>query len=251
MEKQKVNCFDMKGVKQCKVYVLSDLHLGAKINFSLAKQLVNCVNKQKYALLLCNGDLLEFPDKNVGDSVYNYVKNPQSALDMLYDLLEPVKDKIIGMHQGNHEQRIMKKNGIDITHMLAKQLGVPYLKYSAYTKIIVNGIPYIIWSTHGNSGAKKPLSKMRVIENLSYQHDADVYIMGHVHAANARKFNYGYVNSKNEACVKHKYLVLAGHFLTYKDSYADMMNLLEEGNSYPVITLRGDKKEVMVNFTEG
>jgi len=52
--------------------------------------------------------------------------SPQEQIKKAVELFSPVKDKILGVVNGNHERRISKVAGIDITEVMADKLGVRY-----------------------------------------------------------------------------------------------------------------------------
>lgn len=104
--------------------------------------------------------------------------------------LAPCKDKIIGLHSGNHELTLSKKGYGDPIEQIADALRIPFLGYSAFTQLTVrrkykheratsNNI--IIYSHHGWFSGRKMGSKANNLTDLAAYWDADVYCVAHSH----------------------------------------------------------------------
>ncbi|MHA1408874.1 MAG: metallophosphoesterase [Candidatus Odinarchaeia archaeon] len=247
MKGEKLNVIKINTNKHLKLIPIGDVHLGADIDMDLFEKAIRTIRKNSNALCILMGDILECPSKKVGGAVHKQTMTTSDALLLAVELLKPIKNKIIGLHQGNHEERLFKEHGFDVGQDLAAHLNVPYFRYSTYNKIIVNGIEYLIYSTHGSSGAKISLSKLRVINKFSEWNTADLFLMGHVHTRAWTTQDYIY-STGSEIKVGTRHYVLTGHFLNWKNSYADKMNLQIDLPSYPVITLDGRVKDIRVFF---
>ena len=195
------------------------------------------------------GDLLEIAQKNSpGASLFCQNATPQEQIEWGVELLEPIKDKILIMHGSNHERRVFKNAGVDITKNMARELGIAYAEYGAYTRILVGDQAYTIYSTHGKSGARTRESKMKILRTISTVNvGADAYIMGHVHT------NDNSINPINQLDLKAKtvsikeiVLVLSGHFLKYNNSYAEESNMSPEPPTAPIILLDGEEHKIHV-----
>ena len=71
------------------------------------------------------GDLLECGTTgSIGDSVYHQKLNPQEQMEQMVDILMPLAkaELIIGLHNGNHCQRIANATSIDVAKMMANLL---------------------------------------------------------------------------------------------------------------------------------
>ena len=135
--------------------------------------------KEKNANIIPMGDLLESGTReSVGDSVYKQKLNPQEQMEKMIKILMPYKDLIIGMHSGNHEQRITKMTSIDVTKIMARLLGVNYLGYSCWNLLRVGKINYTMYSTHGSSGARFKHTKLKAVADLTGWIKADIIAMG-------------------------------------------------------------------------
>ena len=101
--------------KNIKLLALSDFHIGDSLcNLKLIKEVLEEVKNSDNTFVILNGDLVNNGVKNSVSNVYDEKLTPMEQIVKLCDLLEPIKDRILVIHQGNHELRSYKEDGIDI-----------------------------------------------------------------------------------------------------------------------------------------
>lgn len=202
------------------------------------------------------GDMLECGTRtSVGDSVYTQA-SMDKQLDFLWEVLSPFADKglLLGMLDGNHEERISKAAGIDITkQVFAKRLGVPYLGSAGWNLIRVGGNVYKNYVIHGRSGSRYIGTKLNALKKVSDHLNGDVVCMGHMHDLIHEKVVTLSVNTRNRTREEEeKHLVVTGHFLDHKHSYAETYGLPPANMGCPIIRYGGEtgKKSIEVEFIE-
>ena len=189
------------------------------------------------------GDLVDTGLKSsVGASMYQQSIHPQQQLEAMVDLLTPLAEAglILGIHKGNHEARIEKDTGIDITKVMCRILGVKYLGSACWSLFKVGKRNYKIYSMHGASGSRFLHTKLKAITDISHSFSADLMAMGHVHEKAEAEQTVQFVDLKSKSIKERKkYLILTGHFINYDNSYA-------QDKGYPI----GKKGSVNVKFFE-
>lgn len=139
------------------------------------------------------GDLANAVLRDSKGDIFRQLKTPQDQLEYLTDIFYPVGHRCLGVTDGNHENRIYERCGIDICSMLAKNLGVPYRSGGIMVKISFGRgnnrdrkQPYVYYdySTHGYGGARTKSAKAVKAERLSAWVLADRYSVSHDHVAN-------------------------------------------------------------------
>ena len=223
---------------------LGDVHYGLKqCDFKMFKGYVDWVRKTEDARVILMGDLIDSATKySRGPQIFEDDINPQEQYEGILEVLMPIKDKIIGLHSGNHEYGIFRDSGIDISKQMAKELGCPYLGYSCFSKLKVGKQNYVIYSTHGSSGASMPHTKIKRCLDLSASFNADLYLMGHVHAIDAKVEEFREVDLRNKIIkIRKKMFVLTGHFIDYEGSYGEQKNYRPSKKGAPTIKLYKDK----------
>ena len=201
------------------------------------------------------GDLLDCALKSsLGDVYVNL--SPMEELSTMMDLLEPIKDKIVGIVGGNHESRHYKTNGVDMTRLIAKQLGIED-KYSTDTALIFlrfgrtdnhthhhRPILYTIYLTHGTGGGRKEGGKIQRLVDLSAIVDADIFVMGHTHLPASLKTAFARPSPANSSITYcTKLFVNAAAKLDY-GGYGDIGGYKVAAKDTPRIILSGTKKEM-------
>lgn len=231
------------------LFPIGDVHYGNRhADLDVFQKYIDKIKEIDCKVILM-GDLIEVANRNSpGASIYEQDVSPQKQIEWIVDVLRPIKDKIILLHGSNHERRVYKSTGVDITKNIARELGIKYCVYGAYTRITLNDVSYNIFSTHGSSGSKLRESKMKVLRDLARVNtNADLYLMGHVHT------NYTSINPINVPDVRNKrvelkkpILQLTGHFLNYYNSYAEETNMSPEPPNMPIIRLDGLKHDIKI-----
>jgi hypothetical protein len=248
-------------LKTLEVIPISDAHYGNPL-FS-RKHFLNVISwvlEQPNRFVVLNGDLCESALRSSKGEIYRQVGTPQDQRDWIIERLTPIKDRILGMTTGNHENRIYNDCGLDISQDIARALGVPYratgmlLKvsfgdYSNYSK----DKPYVYWFyfTHGYGGARTKSSKAVKVERTSTWIDADCYIMSHDHVVNAAPDVYllpdprthtdaeGFTVGKITA--KRKMLVKSNAFIKW-GGYSEMGGFPPVDLETPIIICSGEGK---------
>lgn len=224
------------------VHPFGDVHLGHEMcDLEYFTQRLEAVPKKENHRILLMGDLLDVGIKtSIGGSVYDNSMRVDSATSYLIKLLKPWANQIDGAVTGNHEWRLYKDCGIDITEMICDSLNIPYLKHSGLVTYSLNKRAYNVNLFHGKGGGGIE-NALRNVKAMSGKVLADIYLMGHVHGVAKTKRQYKTPDSRNAKVVEStQHFVLTGHCLNYDDSYADQMNLEINSKGFPYFVLRGD-----------
>jgi hypothetical protein len=226
------------GKDYAELLFFGDLHFGhPQCDIQKAKAMLDWALENKVAVLLM-GDMVEAGLRSsIGDSVYQQKFNPQKQMEAVVKLLMPLaKAKlIIGLHSGNHEQRISQNTGIDISKIMANLLHVKYLGYACWSMLTVGKQKYSMYSCHGKSGARFKHTKLKAVADLTGWLKADIIAHAHVHSIAAEPAMYQEVDFRNRVVRDGKcYVVLTGSYLKWDRSYAQDAN-------YPITRIGSPK----------
>jgi hypothetical protein len=139
------------------------------------------------------GDYCNIVTKNSVGDIYSQEVTPQEQRDWIIDFFMPVKDRILGVVSGNHDDRCYKETGIDIVKDMARAWGCPYRSEGMLIKVSFGAgayrmaakpYTYYIYMTHGYGGARTKSAKAVKVERTSSFIHADAYIMAHDHTVN-------------------------------------------------------------------
>lgn len=191
------------------LYPLGDLHIGA---MNCAEKQIRSVVKEikddPYALWFGGGDVLDSiilqDSKRFDPSVLpswllsgqpDEVRMQLSDMvtaerDRFLNIVEPIKDKCVGLMEGNHEYAIMKYHNRDLMRDMCKALGVKHLTDCCFvrfkfTRTKRHSHPETttvrMFATHGCGGGRRPGSEPTHLHALCSDKTCELVLRGHSH----------------------------------------------------------------------
>lgn len=237
-----------------KVYVFSDWHIGdSNCDFKGIEELIDKVKNDENAVVICNGDLMNNATKtSISDSYAEQIP-PMRQIELLQQLLEPIKSKIICMTQGNHEARTYYNDGVDLTQVVAlhlgiedkycKEGGVVILRFGYRAKDKKQKILYSLYVTHGSGGGRKEGAKAIRVADMANIIDADVYVHSHSHLPFVMKEDFYRVHLERHSIEKvTKLFVNTSAQLNY-GGYGQSKEFKPSSKDCPVIYLSNKHKK--------
>lgn len=180
-------------LKEIEIIPIGDVHYGSpEHNAKLFDEIIERLKTQDNLYCILLGDLIECITKDSVGDIYSQIGTPHQQANYIIGKLQPITHKILAMTGGNHENRVFKTTGFDISLYIAEKLGIVdrYVKNSfvlfvRFGKIKGNRDKPHTWSlfvAHGVGGStKKPSKLKKLMELKDMVVGCDVYIMGHVH----------------------------------------------------------------------
>lgn len=215
------------------------------------------VKNDPHGLCILNGDLINTATRNGVSDVYGEVLSPMQQIMAISDLIRPIADKVIGANTGNHEARIYKDDGVDITRLVCRDLDIEdkydpdgvviFLRFGRHTASTHanrdNRQWYTIYATHGGGGGRKEGAKAIRLADMATICEADVYIHAHTHLPLIMK-NAFYRTDERNGCIRRaeRLFVNVGATMDY-GGYAERGEFKPASMHTPVIHLNGKKKE--------
>lgn len=239
---------DSNSKNEASILFWGDIHLGypqCEIDKAL-KSLEWALDKGMYVILM--GDLLECGlTGSIGDSVYMQKLNPQAQMEKMVDILTPLAKtgRIIGLHEGNHEERITKNTSINISKIMARLLNVPYLGYACWSLLKVGNIHYTMYSSHGVSGSVLEHTKLNAVIKQSHIVRADIVAYGHTHGLDIATRVTQYIDLRSKSVKEFKtYCVLTGAYISWDGSYGQKKGYGIPKIGSPKVKLSGLRKDL-------
>lgn len=235
------------------VHTLADWHIGEKgCKLNEIKAVLKHIQDTPYAYAILNGDLMNNATKTSVSDCYSEQMKPQEQLQTLCDLIEPIKDKVLFISQGNHEARTYKTDGIDLTALMAKQLGI-YDKYAREGGVLFlrfgehrqthRRMCYTFYITHGSGGGKKEGGKANGLCDLASIVDTDVYIHSHVHLPMIIKENFFRIDTANSFVAEVEKLFINSAASLEYGGYGQQFKFKPANSTSPIIHLDGHHKK--------
>lgn len=190
---------DAKAGKVIKLGLFSDVHFDSPDcdRETLKKHFDFCLKDGRYILI--NGDwfdaiILSDRKRSVPHLIENTDSQLNKKLEESYEFLKPYQKNILFMGRGNHEESIIKYNGIDLLQMLTTMLNmgqehkVLYGNYANFLRFTFKKkdrkeFNYDMYVHHG-SGGNAPVTK-GIIDwsRIGKSVNADLIWLGHRHNA--------------------------------------------------------------------
>lgn len=236
------------------IHTFADEHLGDE-HCDLKRLLnrIEFVKNTPTAYCILNGDIIDNATKtSIGDT-YTQVFNPMEQLAKAVEIFEPIKDKILCITHGNHENRTYKNEGINLSYLMANQLGLAdrYSPTSATLFIRFGDIGggnhhrkicYTGYVLHGSGGGRREGGKVNRLADLASIIDVDFYIHSHTHLPLVMKQAFYRIDNKNSAVAfTDKLFVNTAANLKY-GGYGEAGAFKPASKDTPVIYLSGTKK---------
>tara|TARA_Y100000310_G_scaffold23392_1_gene22368 strand:- start:628 stop:1461 length:834 start_codon:yes stop_codon:yes gene_type:complete len=178
-------------LKIVKIAPTSDIHYGnPSCSLRHLNQHIEYIKANPEVFTFLNGDMIESVTKFSKGEIHKQVGSPGDQRDFIVKLFKPIKHKVLGVTQGNHERRI---EDVDVAGDIAQELDAPYRAEGMLLKISFGGgnaghpeKPYAYWGyfTHGYGGARTKAAKAVKVERTGYWIHADFYVMSHDHVVN-------------------------------------------------------------------
>lgn len=183
---------------------LGDIHYGnAGCDVARLEALLEWIEKTDNVFWLGMGDLADcivssdakrFDVETIADWVYQEKRIQDIAVaqfEHLEKMFGPIAHKCLGLLYGNHEKEILKRHHKDLIRNLCKSLNIENLGYEAMIRLSFehkvnknkgHSHSYTLHVEHGHGGGRKTGSKLNKIDERDLGYDADIFLMGHVHA---------------------------------------------------------------------
>ena len=199
---------------------------------------------------IMNGDLLDCAiASSVGDT-YGATLSPMEELRACTDLFKPIAPKCLCCLEGNHERRHYKTNGINLTEIMCRELGIQD-RYSPTTALLfirfgeMDGkqnqhhrkVAYTCYVSHGNGGGRQEGGKIQRLVDLATIVDADIYVCGHTHLPATLKTGFARPNMANSSITYGTHLFVNTSAKLKYGGYGEVFGFKPACTDTPIIHL--------------
>ena len=180
-----------------RLHATGDWHVGeAGCAEARLRDAVARIASDRRSLVILMGDLASFiaPDDRrweprqiaEGLEISDLASWGDALIERVCDIARPISRRVVGSVEGNHEASYSRRHHTDVARAIAQRLGVPTMGYSGLVTlrfVASDGDATLrIYATHGAGAAATPGGKLgRLIRTMQVV-DADLVLMGHVHA---------------------------------------------------------------------
>lgn len=231
------------------LYCLSDIHRGhPHFREDLWSAIVDRIRVDQHAYAILNGDGVEAALKSAryGDTYRTMA--PGHERRILQDELKLIRDKLLAITSGNHEER-HRDTDENPLELIADHLGlldrydpvsvILDLQFGTRDGNAERHTQFSFYVTHGRGGGYLPGGKINRASRFSgHIHGVDGYIMGHVHDMISRIAGAYVVDPRNKRVTRRPFaIVISGSLVDWPGSYAEQYGYPPGALSYPILRL--------------
>lgn len=251
-----------KDISTLELHVFADEHIGDHLcDMPRLQSRIDYVANTPNAYCILNGDILDYASRSSIGDIETREFNIMDQMERAVELFSPIRKKIICVTNGNHENRGYRKEGFDISRVIASQLGLTdvYTPTAAYIFLrfgrskVQHGREnckqqYGIYVTHGSGGGRKEGAKAIRLADMASICDADVYIHSHTHLPMVMKQGFFRVDNRNRTVNNvTKLFVNTASNLDY-GGYGEAQEYKPNSKDTPIIFLSGSTREMTAHL---
>lgn len=245
---------DLGDFKEIEILPLADWHIGdPHSDGKKITEYLDYIKSKPNVFVILNGDMMNCAVKSSISDVYSETVSPMEALKQCVKLFDPIKDRVLCITDGNHERRIWRNDGVDMTQLMATQLGLGDRYTNASALLFVyfgqwyksgrhpGPVLYTLYVVHGSGGGRKEGGKVQRLVDLSAIVDADIYIHSHTHLPAVARNSYYRVSTTNRSVQQvDKLYVNTSSALQY-GGYGEAASFKPNSTETPIIKLDGTR----------
>lgn len=247
-----------RDIEVLELHTFADEHIGDDhCDMDRLRERIEYIKNTPNAYCIMNGDILDYASRSSIGDIETREFNIMGQLEVAVELFSPIKDKIIAITNGNHEARGYRKEGFDMSKMIAMQLGIVD-KYTPTSAMIFLhfGIAknqgegryssrlFTIYVCHGSGSGRKEGAKAIRLADMASIIDADIYIHSHTHLPMVMKQGFFRADSRHSTVANvTKLFVNTAANLNY-GGYGESGGFKPSSKDTPVIYLSAAKKEM-------
>ena len=221
-----------------------------------AKKRIAYIKGKPNAFIILNGDICNWATKNSPSDMYGETLTPMEQIREFVNLFGEVANQVIAVQPGNHEMRSYRSEGIDITEIACREMGISdkysrtasliFLRFGLQSREAARGRKqrYAIYCAHGSGGGRKEGGKAIRLADMASIVDADVYIHSHTHLPMVMKQAFYRTDTNNSSVsLVDRLFINTAASLDY-GGYGETYQFKPASKETPVIFLSGTQREM-------
>lgn len=242
------------------MHCYADLHIGdLLVDGNLLKERISHCEETENCVVILNGDLCNNATKTSVSDVYAESIRPMEQLKTVERYFGTLakQGKIVVLTDGNHERRTYRNDGIDMSAIIASQLGVPYSAGSALIFLRFGHhehgqhgrkLLYTIFCNHGSGGGSKIGGKANRLVGMSDIIDADCFFHSHTHEPIIVKRGFFRTSAANNSVsYVDRLFINTAAYLDY-GGYGEIAEYAPNSKATPIVYLDGHKRNMIAKL---
>jgi hypothetical protein len=261
--------FKVKPYSIQRVYQITDWHMLAEMCAESAiDRRIQQIAADEHAVVIGTGDYLDcinYDDKRFDPyefkqdvKVVDLASYGRKSFDYLYQKLQPIAKKIVGLGWGNHEGTLMAKtHSRDLWDGLIAKLGCADLGYCSFLDLVYStgkvDHTFRVATHHGAGYAVTPGGVAARLDRFMQIFEADIVLTGHLHRRCSTEITIVGGDEKLEHLIEANRLGVIGstYLLTYKQDftgYSERKGYAPTTIGNPCITVQPETRKLGVEW---
>ena len=243
---------------EIEILPLADLHIGdIHSDGKQIKKWLDYIRTKENCFCILNGDLMNTAIKSSVSDSYLETLTPMEQLQQCVKLFGPLAEagKILACCGGNHEARIWRQDGLDVTSIFCEQLGIGD-RYSPESMLVFVQfgrqssdkhnwpVLYSIYCVHGSGGGRKEGGKVQRLADMADIIDADIFCHSHSHLPAVMRNAYFRVNTRHCTVQKVDRLFVNTSSSLEWGGYGEVASMKPNSLETPMIILSGRTRDM-------
>jgi len=240
--------------------LMGDFHIGSSgFDEDGLRRDIKEITNHPNCMVFCMGDYIEntpVTHKNWDpEHLDRNLMLPEEQYDLALEVLEPLRGRILGFIDGEHDQRTVPLTGHSWTRYLCREFDAAYLGETAIARVQFKRVhekrSWDFYLSHGRSRSTKGGAVVNKLTDLGSHWGADIFAMGGAHYLKTWKEAYLYLNNAGTLEARERAFASTGSYLkSYevgKKSYAEpkQYNPLIVGS--PTLTITPSTGELVLS----
>lgn len=250
----KIISANLENFDEIEVYPVSDLHWSdQQTDEGKFLSFIEYILDKPNRFVILNGDLLDMALTVSVSDTYSERYSPSESVDSLAIHLQRIKHRVLAVGTGNHEDRVYKYTGIDVTEHLVLKSGISLERYANNSFVLFinfgkdeNGekCRYSLFAHHGVGGGRLKGGKINMVVRMNQIVNTDMFLVGHVHDLIETTTKTFIVNSLTNTLEEFiQYYMVANPWQTY-GGYGQKFAFAPASNEMGYFILSGKKKKI-------
>lgn len=219
LEEQISSHYKHVNVKGDKLYFvdLSDIHVESKgFDLKTFKKTIDILSKVDNVIVLLGGDSIDGASKGSKTSPFETTMSPREAVLYLEELVKPIKSKIIGKINGNHDATRSKEfNDFSLMEWFCDRNNIHYFEDYALLHFSIGKCAFTVHAHHrsGSTGKKINFNKP---SSVGEEWRCDVILSEHTHKKNWAQELYVDIDLRNrKPIIRKQFFVNTNSFVSW------------------------------------
>ena len=228
------------------IVFIGDLHIGhVGTDYKRIVEDVNTILDTPNLYVCLVGDYCEFSKSRRRKTLHEDIIPANRQLAYLFSYLNRLRDGLLGVVLGTHENFILHNSGIDVLEEWCVQNGVPYFRYGGVLNVRVGEVSYRICMRHEYRYDYSRNITNAIRSMYEMYEEFDIGVLAHRHQSAVQEIDY---RGKSVGMVR------CGTYKVLEDSYAEYRGHRIDSDVYMPMTIlhsREKKFYLFRDFREG